>query len=120
MEYAVYDWERIVIYTGSRITEYGQTSNATSQRSTSKLNDSKRYYRVPMSHAAGRWAGMPIAFIASDFTFWDEATCQLDSATCLQADAAQLISEVHVRFCFDKSKKQFFRPQISTPKTPSI
>lgn len=24
-EYAVYDWERVVIYTGPRIAEYGQS-----------------------------------------------------------------------------------------------
>jgi hypothetical protein len=103
MEYAVYDWERVVIYTGSRIAEYGQTSNATSPKSSG----SKRYTRVPMSTSAGKWAGMPIAFIASDFTFWDRHMCQIEASLCLQADATDLIFEVHVRFRFDKSKNNF-------------
>ena len=29
VEYTVYDWERVVLYTGSRIAEYGQSSSAT-------------------------------------------------------------------------------------------
>lgn len=62
-EYAVYDWERVVIYTGSRIAEYGQSSSAMLPQSTKLLQplSSKRYARVPMSQATGAWGGFPIA-----------------------------------------------------------
>jgi hypothetical protein len=108
VEYAVYDWERVFFYTGSRIAEYGQISNAITLPPSHKLTGSKCYSRVPMSPAAGRWAGMPIAFIASDFTFWDNNMCKLEpTITCLHANAAQLIFAVHVHFQFDKSKHNF-------------
>jgi hypothetical protein len=104
VEYTVYDWERVVLYTGSRIAEYGQSSSAT----YSKLKlSTKRYARVPLSEAAGKWAGFSIAFIATDFTFWDANMCQLDESTCLSSSAHDLIFEIHIRFRFDKSKHNF-------------
>ena len=106
-EYAVYDWERIVIFTGSRIAEYGQSSSATTQRRSAKAAASKRYAVVPTSAVTSHWSGSPIAFIASDITLWDAHMCQLDHSVCLQPEAHSTICEVHIRFRFDKSKTNF-------------
>jgi hypothetical protein len=108
VEYTVYDWERVVIYTGSRIAEYSQSSSATASTSSGfKFASGKKHAKVPMYHAAGIWAGFPIAFIATDFTFWDINMCQLDSSICLAQNAHAVIFEIHIRFRFDKSKHNF-------------
>jgi hypothetical protein len=118
VEYTVYDWERVVVYTGSRIAEYGQSSSATASTSSGfKLASGKRYAKVPLSQAAGEWAGYPIAFIAADFTFWNSSMCQLENSICLSDQASDVIFEIHIRFRFDKSKHNFsvrkFRRQKS-------
>lgn len=108
VEYTVYDWERVVIYTGSRIAEYGQSSSATASTSSGfKFASGKKYAKAPMSNAAGVWAGFPIAFIATDFTFWDINMCKLESSICLDQKASAVIFEIHIRFRFDKSKHNF-------------
>ena len=60
-EYACYDWTRLGLFTGSRIGEYGQ----------SKIPMGVRYAAVPLTQYPGIWAGTSIAFIESDFTFYD-------------------------------------------------
>jgi hypothetical protein len=118
-EYAVYDWNRITVFTGSRIAEYGQSSGRTHLPASKKFPSSKRFATVPNSTAAGKWAGFPIAFIADDFTFWDSRMCQLDASVCLDEQASATIYEIHIRFRFDKSKHNFtirkFRRQQQIP-----
>jgi len=103
-EYAVYDWERITLFTGSRISEYGQASRGSGNTQTSS---SKSFATVPSSAAAGIWAGTSLAFRADDFTFWDVSMCRLDSSVLSATALSGLVCEVHVRFRFDKSKNNF-------------
>ena len=96
IRYAVYDWIRLGLFTGSRISEYGQ----------SKLAKGQRFAVIPNSKDAGIWAGQPLAFIAEDFTFYDGENVRVDQIICL-TDAADIIQEFHIRFRFDKSKTNF-------------
>jgi hypothetical protein len=98
-EYAAYDWIRQGVFTGSRISEYGQTSASRTQGS--------RYARIPQSQAAGIWAGTPIAFIREDFVFFNEYSLIVDNEFCLLNTALDHINELHLRFRFDKSKTNF-------------
>jgi hypothetical protein len=105
--YTVYNWNRITVFTGSRIAEYGQSAGCTVASAQAKTQAGSAYATVPNSAAAGSWAGQSLAFIAADFTFWDDTLCQLDSSTCLDATAMDQIYETHVCFRFDKSDTNF-------------
>jgi hypothetical protein len=70
-EYAVYDWLRLGLFTGSRISEYGQTSSGKSSGS--------RFARIPNSSDAGIWANQPLAFIEADFVFFNRASLLVDN-----------------------------------------
>ena len=100
-EYAVYDWLRLGVFTGSRISEYGQTSTG-----RSKITG-KRYACIPNSPDAGQWANQPIAFIATDFVFYNDQSIRVDNQFCLLNTALDHIWELHLRFRFDKSKNNF-------------
>jgi hypothetical protein len=97
--YAVYDWIRLGVFTGSRISEYGQSSSA-------KFSG-KSYARIPNSRDAGVWANQPLAFIKPDFVFFDKASLLVDIQFCLLNTALDHIHELHLRFRFDKSKTNF-------------
>ena len=93
-EAAVFDWARLSIFTGSRSGEYAQTVGTSSKAS-----------RVPDAPAAGIWAKTPIAFIASDFTFYAADGRRLSRREILHTPEKAV--EVHVRFRFDKSGRNF-------------
>ena len=59
---AVFDFCRLGIHTGSRLGEYGQGL---------ATHDSSKFAQVPKFPDACEWAGTPLAFMASDFTFYD-------------------------------------------------
>jgi len=99
-EYAVYDWIRLGIFTGSRISEYGQSASHSTARDGP-------YACIPMSGDAGNWAGQPIAFIADDFTFYNCESILLDQKFCLLNTALNHVWELHLRFRFDKSRNNF-------------
>jgi hypothetical protein len=109
--YAVYDWVRLGVFTGSRISEYGQTSSGKTPGS--------RYARIPQSKDAGKWANQALAFIASDFVFFDKASLLVDNAFCLLNTVLDHIHELHIRFRFDKSKNNFtIRKYTRLPGAP--
>lgn len=107
--YVVYDWSRLGVFTGSRIAEYGQ----------SKIPKGQRFATVPKTTDAGQWAGLPIAFIASDFTFYNAAMIQQPQSHTQEPKKALLINEVHLRFRFDMSLTNFsirkYRRQAGAP-----
>ena len=100
-EYAVYDWLCLGVFTGSRVSEYGQTSAATATSS------GRRFARIPNSPDAGLWANQPIAFIETDFVFYSSKAIRVDNAFCLLSNALDHIWELHLRFRFDKSQSNF-------------
>jgi hypothetical protein len=106
----VYDWIRLGLITGSRISEYGQTSSSTS---------GSRFARIPNSSDAGIWANQPLAFIESDFVFFNQASILVDNQFCLVNTALDHIHELHLRFRFDKSKTNFtIRKYTRLPLAP--
>ena len=112
LEYAVYDWARLGLFTGSRISEYGQTA---SHRSSLP----QPYATIPVSGDAGIWSGQPLAFIAPDFTFYSYDFILLHPRYCLLNTALDHIFEVHIRFRFDKSKDNFtIRKYCRIPSAP--
>ena len=110
--YAVYDWTRLGVFTGSRISEYGQ----------SKIPKGQRFATIPNNKEAGDWKGWPLAFVDSDFEFFDVAMIRLPNSTCLDSKQASRLTEVHIRFRFDKSATNFtirkYRRIIGAPFDP--
>lgn len=113
-EYACYDWTRLGLFTGSRISKYGQA----------KIPPGAAYATVPSTQDADIWAGPSVAFIDRDFTFYDGKACLLPAETCFFLGAANLIEEVHIRYRFDKSRDNFttwkYCRQPSAPFDPII
>jgi hypothetical protein len=91
---AIFDWVRLGTFTGSRVSEYAQTKSKRGE-----------YLTVPMTKAAGLWAGSPIAFIRSDFTHLDNNSRILSFAELVQHP--NRATHLHVRFRFDKSPQNF-------------
>ena len=59
LNYAVWNWLRLGVFTGSRLAEYVQ----------SNLRATQRYQMILNNADLGPWAGMLLAFIKKDFTF---------------------------------------------------
>jgi hypothetical protein len=97
LEYAVWDWMRIGVFTGSRLAEYAQ----------SNLRATQRYQMIPNNADSGKWAGMALAFIMDDFTFFDNQNWLVSKENFLSAHKKHRIYMVHIRFRFDKSKTNF-------------
>jgi hypothetical protein len=97
LDYAVWDWLRLGVFTGSRLAEYAQ----------SNLRATQRYQTIPNNADSGPWAGMSLAFIAEDFTFYDHQNCTVPVDKVLQMHKQKRIHMVHIRFRFDKSKTNF-------------
>ena len=76
------------LYTGSRCSEYCRGS---------PVNPSDLFSRVPSSHFAGTFAGMPLALTISDFEFLDSTKSVIP-----WTQASLLAKYVRVRFRFDK------------------
>jgi hypothetical protein len=93
MTAVVFDWSRLGVFTGSRAGEYGQTTGS-----------GTRFSAIPNEAAAGKWAGMPVAFIPSDFVFLDKHGRVIPHQ---RLGAATKPVEVHIRFRFDKSNINF-------------
>ncbi len=64
-DYAVWDWLRLGVFTGSRVSEYAQ----------SNLRRGQRFQVVPTNEDTGVWGGQPLAFLRGDFTFYDSSDC---------------------------------------------
>ena len=94
LEPAVYDWMRLGVFGGCRPGEWAQTS---ASRDT--------FATAPLSADAAGWAGTPLAFIRSDFSFYDAHgfVLQIDAAIAYPARAVY----VHLRWRFDKSPRNF-------------
>jgi hypothetical protein len=60
VEYAVYDWTWLGLFTCSRVAEYAQT----------RLKSSDRFNSIPTTLDAGPWAGQALAFLWANFVFY--------------------------------------------------
>ena len=91
---SVFDWVCLGIFTGCRACEYAQT-----------IAPRGEFSKVPDNRAAGTWAGAPIAFMVSDFTFYDHDMCLLSLDEVLAKPSR--VFELHILFRFDKSQRNF-------------
>ncbi len=64
----VFDWVILGTFTGSRLSEYGQ----------SKKKPEEPYALVPHSMAAGQYVGTSLAFIRENFTFYSTRGLNMD------------------------------------------
>jgi hypothetical protein len=103
-EYVVWDWLRLGVFTGSRLSEYAQ----------SNLRRGQRFHVVPISEDTGINGGQPLAFIREDFTFYDGHDCVIPHAILYSRHQQKRVTMVHVRFRYDKSADNF-----STRKFPT-
>jgi hypothetical protein len=109
--HALWDWQCLALFTGSRISEYGQ----------SKGTADKPWDTVPNTTDAGEWAGMPLAFVESDVTFYDISERIVDHAKCDKRHCHATIHSVHLRFRYDKSKENFtIKTYRRQPQSPII
>jgi hypothetical protein len=95
----LYDCCRLGLFTGSRLSEYGQGALPTGTPSDGWLP-------LPTNRdVPSEWQGKPSAFIASDFEFFDDNQQKMPHAAVLDGQRAPTF--VHVRFRYDKSKFNF-------------
>jgi hypothetical protein len=92
-EYVVWDWLRLGVFTGSRLSEYAQ----------SNLRRGQHFQVVPTSDDTGVWAGKPLAFICEDFTFYNTANCIVPHRDLYRRHKIKQVTMVHIRFRYDKS-----------------
>ena len=95
LQAAIFDWTRLGVFTGSRLSEYGQ----------SKPRKGELFAMVPNSQHTGPWANLPLAFIADDFSLYDEHLVFIRQEDALLA--AHCVEYTHVRFRFDKGPENF-------------
>lgn len=95
--WAIFDWTRLGVFTGSRLAEYGQ----------SKPCAGELFATVSNATHAGEWAGSPIAFIRDDFTFYDDHFVQLSHTDVMRYVPYRVAHYIYVRFHFDNSPTKF-------------
>lgn len=96
MKAAVYDWLRLGIFTGSRVSEYAQD----------RVPHGHKWNAIPETLDAGIWAGWPLAFVTEDFTFMN-GNIIIEHHRVLSLHLQGQIDAVQIRFRFDKSPRNF-------------
>jgi hypothetical protein len=96
-EYAVYDWVRLGVFPGSRISECAPSASHRSAHTTPCGT-------IPVSCDAGPWSGQALAFIAANFTFYSQDFTLLDHKFRLLNTIRDHVFEAHIRFCFKQRK----------------
>jgi hypothetical protein len=105
-ESAVFDWTRLGLFTGSRVSEYAQT----------RLRAGTRFNTIPRTTDAGIWAGQALAFLRADFTFYSIDHELIPLAKLAAFHRQGLIVSIHIRFRFDKSPTNFSVRKFRTTK----
>jgi hypothetical protein len=105
-ESAVFDWTRLGLFTGSRVSEYAQT----------RLRAGIRFNTIPKTTDAGTWAGQALAFIRADFTFYSASHELIPLANLAAFHRQGRIISIHIRFRFDKSPTNFSIRKFQTTK----
>ena len=97
LSYAVWDWLRIGVFTGSRVSEYAQSG----------LRRNQRFQVIPLNKDTGAWAGQPLAFIREDFQLFDAKQSLVQLSMLHSSHRKGLVCTVHIRFRYDKSSDNF-------------
>ena len=101
--YAVWDWARLGIFTGSRLSEYAQSG----------LRKNQRFHCIPVNAETGFWGGKPIAFIRADFEFYDALARLIPHSAVSRRHKLREVQTVHVRFRYDKGAENFSTRKFS-------
>ena len=88
-EALVYDTACLGCFTGSRVSEYAQNSVPRGQR----------FNVIPRIATAGEWAGMPLAFICDDFTFYSKNLIRIPHEQAVVRFRKGDVQFLQVRFC---------------------
>lgn len=96
-EYAVWDWLRLGVFTGSPLSKYAQ----------SRLRKHQQFQTIPVNDETGVWGGKPLAFIRSDFQFFDHNESLISHKLLSNLHRRGLVRSVHVRFRYDKGAENF-------------
>ena len=81
--FVVGNWMHLSVLTGSYVGGYGQ----------SKPRKGKLFATIPYCLNAGKWVGMPLAFVHADFTFYDanQTLCGMRLTHCSGGVCAHLL-----------------------------
>jgi hypothetical protein len=109
-EYAVFDWTRLGLFTGSRVSEYAQ----------SRLAKSVRFNKIPAIEDAGIWAGQALAFLRVDFSFYTDEHRAISPSDLHQTFLQGNVASVHIRFRFDKSPRNFSIRKFRSTNDPIL
>jgi hypothetical protein len=97
-QFCVYDWMRLGLFTGFRISEYGQ----------SRLNAGQRYQVIPdSSDVPPIYRKTPLAFVRGDFLFFDASSHTIDHASLSQRHALNEVRSLEITWRYDKSAHNF-------------
>jgi hypothetical protein len=97
LSYVVWDWMRLGVFTGSRVSEYAQSG----------LRKNHRFQVIPTNQDTSEWAGQPLAFIRKDFQFFDAQQRLVPLSSLHSSHVKGLVATVHLRFRYDKSSENF-------------
>eukprot|EP00980_Cylindrotheca_fusiformis_P006374 scaffold1357_cov95-Cylindrotheca_fusiformis.AAC.1 len=96
--FCVYDWMRLGIFTGFRVSEYAQ----------SKLQSGQRFQVIPDSRdVPSVFRGQPLAFLASDFVFFDAQQHVIPHSSLGSAHALHQVVVLEITWRYDKSAQNF-------------
>ena len=109
LEHCVYDWARLGVFTGSRLGEYGQ----------SQLLAGRSFNTIPHNHdVPEQHRGEPLAFVASDFTFYDENFIQIPHRSVFHRHCKGQVKFVEILWRYDKSASNFVRRKFAVTGHP--
>ena len=109
-ESLVYDTACLGCFTGSRVSEYAQ----------SDVPQGQRFVAVPNGPDANGWAGWPVAFVRSDFTFYSKGQCVVNPSNLVQSYQAGELHFLQVRFRFAKAGKRFATRRFAITNDPHL
>ena len=99
MDCVLYDCCRLGLFTGSRLSEYGQGALPTN-------TPSDGWQKLPSNRdVPTEWQGKPSAFIAQDFEFYDKNRQKIELSAAIASESEVVF--VHIRFRYDKSNLNF-------------
>ena len=97
-EHVTYDWQRLGLFTGFRIGEYGQA----------RLKKGQRYRTIPNeTHVPRKQRGLPLAFLISDFKFYDRQHREIHHSEIWDRYLKGDVRLVEITWRYDKSPTNF-------------
>ena len=108
-QFCVYDWMRLGLFTGFRISEYGQ----------SRLTAGQRFQIIPdSSDVPPSYRMTPLAFVRGDFIFFDQASHIIDHASLAHRHALDEVQTLEITWRYDKSAHNFTKRRFMLNQHP--